>query len=88
MSDTTQPQHVYNHYLIHLRHINTLFPLQELRLTLREMIMALHSKGGSKHLFVSVDRNTYNENIKFTSPMKYYEEAQNRMVEIEPYHYK
>ena len=38
-------------------------------------------------MFVSVDRNTYNENINITLTKKYLKEDHNRMIEIEPYLY-
>ena len=37
---------------------------------LRKMIMAKLSKDWSKHLFVSLDRNTYKKNNNFTLPKK------------------
>ena len=39
-------------------------------------------------MFVSVDRNTYNENINITLPKKYLKEDHNHTIEIGPYLYK
>ena len=42
---------------------------------------------GTKRLLISVDRNSYTENINLTSPTKYYEEAHNCMVGVRLYIY-
>ena len=46
------------------------------------------SKDDSKRLFVLVNKNNLNENVNFTFPTKYYEEAHRRMVAIDTYLYR
>ena len=50
--------------------------------------MAQLFKDGYKHLFFSMDSNTYNESTNFTFSTKYYKEADNRIVGIRPYLYR
>ena len=52
------------------------------------MFLSKFSLDSTKLLFISVDINTYKENINFNFPTKYYEESLNIMVRIRPYLYK
>ena len=64
-------------------------PCKNSGLTVTQMVMDESSKDGTKRLFVSVDSNTYSENINFAFFTKYYKESHNRMVRIGPsYLYK
>ena len=53
-----------------------------------QMFLSKFSLDSTKLLFISVDINTYKENINFNFPTKYYEESLNIMVRIRPHLYK